>query len=253
MEKYENIKEELMNSLVINVDESPIKINGKQYYLHNISNGYYTLQYVSQYRGKKAIEEFDFLNKYQGIIIHDHYSMYYNYGTGHGECNVYVLRYLNAVIEFTKHKWAKNLKALLKELNNYKKELINNDIYEISDNDYNKFKERYLEILNKGKVEYNDSLKSNAYKEEERSLLNRLIKYADNHLLFLKKFYVEFSNNQAETDLRPAKIKQKIGKFRSIEGAEIYAITRSCYSTYKKNKENIYNNLKELLLNTKTI
>ena len=253
MEKYENIKEELMNSLVINVDESPIKINGKQYYLHNISNGYYTLQYVSKYRGKKAINEFDFLNKYQGIIIHDHYSMYYKYGTGHGECNVHVLRYLNAVIEFTKHKWAKNLKALLKELNNHKKELMNNNIYEISDNDYNKFKERYLEILNKGKTEYNDSLKSNAYKEEERGLLNRLIKYVDNHLLFLKKFYVEFSNNQAETDLRPAKIKQKIGKFRSIEGAEIYAITRSCYSTYKKNKENIYNSLNELLLKTKAI
>lgn len=50
-----------MNSLVINVDVSPIKINGKQYYLHNISNGYYTLQYVSQYRGKKAIKEFVFL------------------------------------------------------------------------------------------------------------------------------------------------------------------------------------------------
>ena len=72
-------------------------------------------------------------------------------------------------------------------------------------------------------------------------------------MLFLKKFYVEFSNNQAETDLRPAKIKQKIGKFRIIEGAEIYAITRGCYSTYKKNKENIYNSLNKLLLKTKTI
>lgn len=163
--------------------------------------------------------------------------MYYNYGTGHGEYNVHVLKYLNSVIEFTKYKWAKNLKALLRELNNYKKELMNNNIYEISDNDYNKFKERDLEILNKDKVEYNYSLKSNANKKEERSLLNRLIKYADTHLLFLKKFYVEFSNNQAETDLRPAKIKQKIGKFRSIEGAEIYAITRSCYSTIRKIKK----------------
>lgn len=253
IEKYENIKESLMNSLVINVDESPIKINGKQHYLHNISNGYYTLQYVSEYRGKKAIEEYGFLNKYQGIIIHDHYSMYYNYGTGHGECNVHILRYLNAVSEFTKHKWAKDLKELLKSLNNYKNKLINSNINEITNEEYNKFKEKYLEILAEGKKEYNESINFNAYKEEERSLINRLIKYVDNHLLFLKKFYVSFSNNQAEADLRSAKIKQKIGKFRSIEGAKIYAITRSCYSTYQKNKENIYENLKEVLLKPKTI
>ena len=37
-EEYEHIKEQLMNSLVIHVDESPIKINGEQYYLHNISS-----------------------------------------------------------------------------------------------------------------------------------------------------------------------------------------------------------------------
>ena len=179
--------------------------------------------------------------------------MYYNYGTEHGECNVHVLRYLNAVREFTKHKWAKDLKELLKSLNKYKNTLINNNINEITDEEYNKFKERYLEILSEGKKEYNNSLKFNAYKEDERILLNRLIKYADNHLLFLKMFYVNFLNNQAEADLRPSKIKQKIGKFRSIEGAELYAITRSCYSTYQKNKESIYDNLKELLLRPKTI
>lgn len=39
--------------------------------------------------------------------------MYYNYRTGHGECNVYILKYLNAVSEFTKHKWAKDLKEIL--------------------------------------------------------------------------------------------------------------------------------------------
>lgn len=249
MEKYKEIKDSLMNSLVINVDESPIKINGQQYYLHNISNGYFTLQYVSKHRGKKGIEEFGFLNNYQGIIIHDHFSIYYNYGTGHGECNVHVLRYLNAVVEFTHHKWAKNMKALLKELNNYKNQLMMNNIEKITNEEYEKFKARYLEILNEGKKEYTENIDNNAYRTEEKSLINRLIKYVDNHLLFLNKFYVSFLNNQAEADLRPAKIKQKIGKFRSIEGAEIYSITRSCYSTYQKNNDNVYEKLTELLCN----
>jgi hypothetical protein len=64
--------------------------------------------------------------------------------------------------------------------------------------------------------------------------------------LFLKKFFVLFSNNRAESDLRGIKIKQKVGKFRSIEGAAIYAIIRSCTSTYKKNKINLYKALSSL-------
>lgn len=39
--------------------------------------------------------------------------MYYNYGAYNVECNVHILRYLNAVTEFTNHTWAKQLKDLL--------------------------------------------------------------------------------------------------------------------------------------------
>ena len=41
--EYKHIQKELMNELVLNVDESPIKINGEQFYLHNISDGKHTL------------------------------------------------------------------------------------------------------------------------------------------------------------------------------------------------------------------
>lgn len=78
-------------------------------------------------------------------------------------------------------------------------------------------------------------LSTNAYKSEEINLINRLIKYCDNHLLFSKKIFVPFSNNRAERDLRGIKIKQKTGKFRSEEGANIYAVIKSCMSTYVKN------------------
>ena len=104
-----------------------------------------------------------------------------------------------------------------------------------------------MKILNKGIEERKKDLKMNAYKKEEINLINRLIKYADNHLLFLKKFFVPFSNNRAERDLRGAKIKQKTGKFRSLEGANIYAVTNSCLSTYHKNKINLFNALIKLL------
>lgn len=238
--EYKYIQKELMNALVLHVDESPIKINGEQYYLHNISDGKHTLQYVTKHRSKDDIEEFGFLKKYKGIIVHDHYKIYYNYGTDNAECNVHILRYLNAVSEFTNHTWAKELKSLLLEMKVFKENNMSKDINDISEEEYNKFKNKYLDILNEGKKERLKDLNKNAYKKEELNLLNRLIKYVDNHLLFLKKFFVPFSNNQAEADLRGIKIKQKIGKFRSIEGANIYAVIKSCMSTYNKNGINLY-------------
>ena len=233
--EYKHIQEELMNAMVLHIDESPIKINKEQYYLHNISDGKHTLQYVTKHRSQKDIDEFGFLKKYKGIIVHDHYVMYYNYGADNAECNVHVLRYLNAVTEFTNHKWAKELHDLLLEMKKVKDECLEQGLEKIDNNEYDKFKLRYLEILSNAKEERKKDLLTNAYKSEEINLINRLIKYCDNHLLFLKKIFVPFSNNRAERDLRGIKIKQKTGKFRSEEGANIYAVIKSCMSTYVKN------------------
>ena len=247
--EYEKIKKELLNSLVLHVDETPIKINGEQYYIHNISNDKYTLQYVSKKRGEKAIKDFGLLKQFNGILVHDHFIMYYNYGSGNAECNVHALRYLKGVTDFTEHKWAKKLSFLLIEMKNRKEELIASGVERISDTEYESFKNRYLEILKEGNLEYKKDLKTNSYKKDERRLLNRLEKYVDNHLLFLKKFYVPFSNNRAEADLRFAKIRQKIGKFRSIEGANNFVVIRSFASTCSKNKKSLNSSLKEVFSN----
>lgn len=247
--EYEHIKLKLLNSLVLHVDESPIKINGEQYYLHNISNGTHTLQYVTKHRSSDDIDDFGFLKKYKGIIVHDHYKMYYNYGADNAECNVHVLRYLNGVTEFTDHNWAKRLKELLLEMKDIKEKYQQEGKIKISNKEYDNFKRRYLMILDEAKEERKKDLSTNSYKKEEINLINRLVKYCNNHLLFLKKFFVPFSNNRAETDLRSIKIKQKIGKFRSLEGATIYAVIKSCISTYKKNKVNLYEAVLKLLNN----
>ena len=247
--EYEKIKNNLLKSLVLNVDETPIKINGEQYYIHNISNDKYTLQYVSKKRGEKAIKDFGLLEKFSGILVHDHFIMYYNYGNGNAECNVHALRYLKGVTDFTKHKWARKLSDLFIEMKKRKEELLASNIDWISNIEYEKFKERYLKILDEGNLEYKEDLKTNAYREDERGLLNRLKKYADNHLLFLKKFFVPFSNNRAEADLRFTKIRQKIGKFRSIEGANNFVVIRSFTSTCSKNNKSLNSSLKEILKN----
>jgi transposase-like protein len=251
--QMENIKVKLLNSLVLNVDESPIKIDGEQYYIHTVSNGFYTLQYVTKSRSKEDVEAFGFLSMYKGIIVHDHYRLYYNYGSDNAECNVHILRYLNGVTSFTEHSWAKELKELLLQMKARKKELIDSGEEKINDSEFGELRDKYLEILTKGKKERLVDIKTNAYKDEELKLLNRLIKYEHNHLLFLNNFIVPFSNNRAESDLRKVKIKQKIGKFRSEFGADTYAVIRSCASTYSKNNINLFDAFKNAFINNTII
>lgn len=249
--QIEKIKQELLNSLVLHVDESPIKVDGKQYYVHNISNGKYTLQFIAKTRGMKAVEEFGFLKDFKGILVHDHFIMYFNYGIDNAECNVHILRYLKGIEENTKHKWATKMKEFLKESNKNKEKLLRNGCNGLSKKEYESYKQKYLDILKEGHNEYLKDRKNNAFAKDETNLLNRMKNYAHNHLLFLERFDVPFSNNRAEADLRPVKIRQKIGKFRSEDGAKNYIITRSCYSTFKKNNINPYDAINSILAEEK--
>ena len=66
----------------------------------------------------------------------------------------------------------------------------------------------------------------------------------DEILYFLKDFKVPSTNNNAESSQRGVKIKQKIGKFRSVEGATDYLNIKSCMLTYKKQNINVFRSLK---------
>ena len=61
----------------------------------------------------------------------------------------------------------------------------------------------------------------------------KIIGDRDEILYFLKDFYVSSTNNQAERVQRNAKMKQKTGKWKSIDETQIYVIIRSYINTYK--------------------
>jgi hypothetical protein len=82
-----------------------------------------------------------------------------------------------------------------------------------------------------------------------RNLLNRLKKHQDGVLAFALDPKIPFTNNQAERDLRPAKVKQKVsGCFRTLAGAEIYACWQAMISTFRKQELNVFIGLKDLFL-----
>lgn len=138
--------------------------------------------------------------------------------------------YINAF-----YKQFKELHDLLLNMKNTKEEYIVEGKEYLEDEEYESLKSKYLEILSKAKEERKKDLFTNSYKREEINLINRLVKYCRNHLLFLKKFFVLFSNNCTESCLRCIKIKQKTGNFRSMEGVNVYVVIKSFISIYKKN------------------
>ena len=80
-----------------------------------------------------------------------------------------------------------------------------------------------------------------------RNLVERLIKEKDAVLAFAFNKEVPFTNNLAERDIRPAKVKLKISNcFRTINGAEIYARIEGFISTARNTaiqlKKNIVDN-----------
>jgi transposase len=74
-----------------------------------------------------------------------------------------------------------------------------------------------------------------AARSKAANLLARLDRHRDDVLRFTIDFRVPFDNNQAERDLRMAKLQQKIsGCWRTLAGAETFCAVRSYISTARK-------------------
>lgn len=220
-EEIEQIKAELLSSEVMYTDATVISVNGEQKYIRNEST-YTAVLYSAM--GKKtidAIRENSLLGSYKGILVHDHETAIYNFGTGHGECNAHLLRYLKKNTEESGNKWSGQLSALLKEMNDARKEKLKNKSW-FSVSEIDKYEKQYNTIIERGYKE-NIKTKSQYAKDYELALLNRLLKYKANHMLFIHDNRVRFDNNMSERDLRKCKNRQKMaGGFRTEEGQKMY-------------------------------
>ena len=71
------------------------------------------------------------------------------------------------------------------------------------------------------------------------SVFFTIIKFLYYLIYFFKDFRVPSTYNNAESSQRGVKIKQKIGKFRNVEGSDDYLKIKSCILTYKKQDKDI--------------
>lgn len=107
------IKRLLQKAMVINGDETGIRVDGSTMWVHNSSNEKYTYMTLSDKRGTEGIKDNGVLQNFKGIVVHDCWPSYWKFGESHQHavCGAHILRELKGVEENSpKHTWAIKLK-----------------------------------------------------------------------------------------------------------------------------------------------
>jgi len=241
LEAFEGIaKTKLFHAMLLHVDETGININGKRKWLHTASNDLWTHYYPHEKRGSDAMNDIGIIPNFNGVLCHDHWKPYYKYDCLHALCNAHHLRELECAWEQDGQEWAKNMKELLTELN----KVVDKAGGQLSPPDIETYQQKYRTILKHGDVESpppkkpeGKAKRGRLKKTKSRNLLERLRKFEDDVLRFMKNKIVPFTNNQGENDLRMTKVQQKIsGCFRSMDGALMFCRIRGYLSTCRKHE-----------------
>jgi len=239
LEPFEGwIKHQLTVSDLIHCDETGINIGGKRNWLHATCNGQFSYYYPHSKRGCEALNEIGILSFYHGIMCHDHWKSYYQYGSAHSLCNAHHLRELQRAFEQDGQKWAPKMSDLLIEIHQAT-ESAGGRLNQMESEIYRK---RYRQLLQEADIECpapdetkKKGRRGKIARSKSRNLLERLRDFEDDTLRFMDETIVPFSNNQAENDLRMTKVQQKIsGCFRSMQGAKIFCRIRSYLTTCRK-------------------
>lgn len=240
MPEIENIEKEILDSYYAHFDESQIKVDGQAYNEVCASTPKHTRMFTTKSKKHEELEKINLFKSFMGIIIKDGTDLYNGFGIGFSQCISHIQRYLKGIYDFVKHEGPRKMANFLTKYNKYRKEQIEQGKEKFEEEEYKKIIDEYDEIIKNWKKEWMSD-KNNPEYDNERKLLSRMEDLDKEQILyFLKDFKVPSTNNQVETDQRNIKIKQKIGKFRSDGGAEIYAIIRSCINTYKKQGISVY-------------
>lgn len=228
---------------VVHADETGVRVAGKLHWLHTATSLLYTYLFVHGNRGLKALEsEKSVLGNFKGWLIHDCWGSYFKFnGLSHSICGAHILRELEGLIENNKSLWAKAFKTFLMEV--YKmpfEERLKQRQHIIA-----KYKLICVTGENSEPPPIKISGKRGRYQRTKgRNLVERLISQQDAILAFAFNKNVPFTNNLAERDIRPVKVKQKVSNcFRTATGADIYARIEGFVSTARKNNRNVFSEL----------
>jgi transposase len=248
-EPVNNIKDAVKAAKVGHFDETGMRSQGILKWLHTASTERLTYLEMNGKRGKAAMDDIGILNDFKGTAVHDCFASYWNYGCVHSLCNAHLLRELAFIHETTGQGWAKEMIGLLLEIKDAVETSIKDRMPFLLKADLLRYAKRYYMLVEEGMNKNPEQSKpegrrGRAKQTKARLLLLRLHEHKDEYLRFAADFNCPFDNNQAERDIRMAKVKQKVsGCFRSDKGEKSFAVIYSFIQTLKKNGISVYDEL----------
>jgi len=234
---YDTIKERIKQATCIGTDETGLNVNGKKHWMWTWQNSELTYIVCSDNRGFKTIEEAFENGLPNATLVHDRWASHFKMDAkAHQICIVHLLRDLNYIKELYNQKcdWSVNLKILLQEAIQLKKEFGHADYY---------FPNEKRQVLFDKLEQWLHYPIPDDY-PQSKSLQKSLLAKQDCILYFLLQPNVPPHNNGSEKAIRNVKVKQKIsGQFKSIANANVFAILRSVIDTTIKSRQNVLNSL----------
>ena len=249
----ESIKEAIKSEPLIHADETGVSVDKKTAWAHVACTDKLTHIEVCENRGQKGMDTIGILMKFMGTVIHDCFSPYFKYALRHGLCVAHLLRELIGVTENTGQAWAQSMIDLLLEMKKTKEKLIAQGKNCASPYLLRKY-DRAFDLITADALLHNPipirepGKRGKVKRGKTGALIDRLILHKDKYILWFTDFSVPFDNNQAERDIRMFKVKLKVsGCFRSLSGANDFALIASYVGTARKNGVNAFNAIRDAL------
>ena len=226
----------LLTLPALHVDETSLRVDKHNHWIHVCSGGDITLKFVHEKRGLEAMTAIGIIPRYGGILIHDCWASTLSYDhCGHGLCGAHLLRELAFIHEANGYAWAKNMKRLLQKTCRL---VAHRPHKRLTEREYERLQKHYRALLTRGAQELppiparHNGQRGRVAKSDAHNLWERLKEHEGAVLLFARDANVPFTNNRAERDLRMSKVKQKVsGCFRKVEYAEAYCRISSYLQT----------------------
>lgn len=217
--------ERLLSSPVMYCDETSMRVDKVNHWVHSYSYGDITLKFIHPKRGIDAIEDINIIPRYGGILMHDCWASYLAYDDNeHALCGGHLLRELKFIEDSTGDKWATKMKKILQDAAETVAKRTKTRV--LTTKEYDRLQSRYRNALTRAAQELPNfpepTGKPGRLKHTEaQNLWLRLNEYESSVLMFARVKEVDFTNNRAERDLRVSKLKQKVsGCFRKLDFAK---------------------------------
>jgi transposase len=230
------VRELIASAPVAHADETCARAAGALHYLHVACTEHLTAMHVGD-RTKEAIDAGGVWPAFDGVLVRDGYGGYTHLDhVLHAWCGAHLLRDLRSIHDGDPagQLWAEAMATTLCEANDAAHAARAASLETLQPHVLARIRNRYLGALARGR---DDNLgKRGPLADEARTLIRRFEAREDMILRFTTDLSVPFSNNLAERDQRPVKVKQRTsgGCWRTLQGLIDFAVVQSYLSTAGK-------------------